>query len=618
MALGASACRSEESGEPAGTGGLRGTGGGTTGTGEQQPLPTAFVGVPYRYEFGSGGRSQGRESEDTSGAADVGRRFHLLAGPLPPGLTWRAPGVLEGTPQTEGEADLLVRDEARGVEHLLRLRVSRKRWLAYRSDERAVGQHLLYLTNLASPGEPPFLLTRDAQIRAEVLSGHYRFAPQDEALAYLVDATRDGVRELYAVDLSGARPQPAERLDHGAPVRSFAWSPDGRRLAYVSEEQGRLEAYVIGWPFDGARLRVESAGGEGNVAWVHGGLLLVEAPGGGSHVLWNTPEGFARGERRTHGGRVLWAQGERALLGEELYLCAGSYHRVDFAGPHAAFADAASVDPGGARGDASRRTPWPQVSDGVVVAGDVLRFVRSGQVVAAEPLASCDALAWGADGQTLLSVEAAGRLRLSRVPHDVEAAALEHHLVPGDYGFVLPWPAPALSDSGEWLKFHAESGVFVSRLVDGRPSPALSATDAMGLSGARIVDSTFGLASTEPVLFVLAETREVVQVVGLHLGVTPPRPRISFQQAAGQQRPLRLVGGLTDGSFLGFSVQERARGAQEAARLNVRVLHTHTPAEQGSWLLGAGLDCVPERDLGPPARVHAVRCESVADAQFQP
>jgi hypothetical protein len=620
LALAATACRDDERGEPAGTGGLRGTGG-SAGWAEQGRLPTAFVGVPYRFEFVPARAESGSALEGGFEPAEAGRRFHLLSGELPAGLAWAPPGVLEGTPEREGETDLLVRDEARGVAFPLRLRVSRKRWLAYRSDERALGQHLLYLVDLSSEARV-FPLVRDAQIRAEVLPGQYRFAPQEEALAFLVDAQRDGVRELHGVDLSGNRPGASLRLDHGAPVRDFAWSPDGRRIAYVSEEHGSLEVSLIDWPFEGGRIALGSAGGAGRLSWVHSGLLLTDARGGGSQTWRVAPRGVEPEEKRTPGGRVLWASGERALLSEELYLCAGSFHQVQFDRTRGDVRGAAGEESAPPQGDERTSRAAPPVRDGFVVADETLRYLRSGQVVDAQPLASCDALTWGPDGHTLLSIDAAQRLRLTRAPWGPSATSerpsLEHHLVPGTYGPVLSRPRPALSASGDWLRFHVGSAVFVSRVVDGRPSPAQSVSDAVGLSGARVIDSVFGSPSIASTLFLLAEFEDTARVVAVDLAATPPRSRVLFQGSAATDRPVAFVGGLADGSWLGIELQEASPPASESARRKLRLVPTTPSPAQGSWVVGEGLDCVPERELGPPARIRAVRCESIADARFQP
>jgi hypothetical protein len=61
-------------------------------------------------------------------------------------------------------------------------------------------------------------------------------------------------------------------------VASGDVSPDGRWLAYTSDESGQSEVYVTSFPVPGARHRVSSEGGLGP-AWVRGGReLLFGAP----------------------------------------------------------------------------------------------------------------------------------------------------------------------------------------------------------------------------------------------------------------------------------------------------------------------------------------------------
>jgi len=50
------------------------------------------------------------------------------------------------------------------------------------------------------------------------------------------------------------------------------WSPDGRRLAYVSDEFGQPDVFVQDWPA-GGRVRVSSAGGS-KPRWGHDGRSL--------------------------------------------------------------------------------------------------------------------------------------------------------------------------------------------------------------------------------------------------------------------------------------------------------------------------------------------------------
>ena len=61
-------------------------------------------------------------------------------------------------------------------------------------------------------------------------------------------------------------------------------SPDGRSIAYVSDESGRNEVYVRTFPEPGARLQVSSHGGVAPV-WSQGGRgLCYLAPAGASET----------------------------------------------------------------------------------------------------------------------------------------------------------------------------------------------------------------------------------------------------------------------------------------------------------------------------------------------
>src|SRR5262249_55030275 len=65
---------------------------------------------------------------------------------------------------------------------------------------------------------------------------------------------------LYVVDLNGDR-QPKALDDSEAWEAGPAISPDGRWLAYASDETGRKEVYVRRFPAGATRLQVSSDGG---------------------------------------------------------------------------------------------------------------------------------------------------------------------------------------------------------------------------------------------------------------------------------------------------------------------------------------------------------------------
>jgi Tol biopolymer transport system component len=71
--------------------------------------------------------------------------------------------------------------------------------------------------------------------------------------------------DLYAIGLDGSDRQQAllaTQYTEGWP----ALSPDGRFLAYQSDESGRMEVYVRSWPGLGNKVQV-SQGGGGEPAW---------------------------------------------------------------------------------------------------------------------------------------------------------------------------------------------------------------------------------------------------------------------------------------------------------------------------------------------------------------
>jgi Tol biopolymer transport system component len=65
--------------------------------------------------------------------------------------------------------------------------------------------------------------------------------------------------DLWTLDVSTGQRRSVART--GFNESDARWSPDGRWIAYVSEEPGRPEIFVARWPLDGRVRRVTSAGG---------------------------------------------------------------------------------------------------------------------------------------------------------------------------------------------------------------------------------------------------------------------------------------------------------------------------------------------------------------------
>jgi serine/threonine protein kinase len=78
--------------------------------------------------------------------------------------------------------------------------------------------------------------------------------------------------DVWALPLSGER-KPVPIVKSGAAERNGKFSPDGRWVAYESNESGRYEVYVQSFPGSGGKWQVSSGGGTGP-RWRHDGREL--------------------------------------------------------------------------------------------------------------------------------------------------------------------------------------------------------------------------------------------------------------------------------------------------------------------------------------------------------
>jgi serine/threonine-protein kinase len=103
---------------------------------------------------------------------------------------------------------------------------------------------------------------------------NFSWVPDGKQLAYTVQAgSQHDIWVLTVGDKTpGDKPTGQPFLNSAASEYSPTFSPDGRWLAYVSDESGRPEVYVRGYP-QGERLAVSTGGGDGP-AWRRDGKEL--------------------------------------------------------------------------------------------------------------------------------------------------------------------------------------------------------------------------------------------------------------------------------------------------------------------------------------------------------
>ncbi len=139
----------------------------------------------------------------------------------------------------------------------------------------ADGKTLLYS---AVRGTPPLLLRRDMATgkEAPLTEGRRAFqmqqdvSPDGHTLVF-IERAEGGNFDIWRLALDGeATPVPV--LQSPFEKRQVRFSPDGRFVAFISNESGRPEVYVMPFPGPGERVRV-SDGGAALLRWARDGEL---------------------------------------------------------------------------------------------------------------------------------------------------------------------------------------------------------------------------------------------------------------------------------------------------------------------------------------------------------
>jgi len=97
------------------------------------------------------------------------------------------------------------------------------------------------------------------------------------------EKTKTDIWILPLAEHFGAKPEPRVFLQTPFDERSAQFSPDGRWVAYDSDESGRYEVYVAPFPGPGGKRQISSGGGQG-ATWRRDGKELIYSTSDGQGV----------------------------------------------------------------------------------------------------------------------------------------------------------------------------------------------------------------------------------------------------------------------------------------------------------------------------------------------
>jgi len=135
----------------------------------------------------------------------------------------------------------------------------------------------------------PLLVLTDETVAAVGPTG---WSPDGATLAYWIVRGGPDIRLLSLDDDGSDAPLLASEFSEQGP----AISPDGKWMAYVSDESGQLEVYVQRFPNLGGRVSVSTAGGRQPLWSRDGTELFYRSPAGVVAVPVNAGDSFTAGE----------------------------------------------------------------------------------------------------------------------------------------------------------------------------------------------------------------------------------------------------------------------------------------------------------------------------------
>ena len=151
----------------------------------------------------------------------------------------------------------------------------------------AAGQLNLFWRAADGSGDAERLVTND------YLNAPNSFSPDGQLLAF-VDNNPETGRDIWVLRMSDRKVQPFLRTPYEDTAPRF--SPDGKWLAYSSNESGRREIYVQPYPGPGGKWQISTDGGQEPVWNPKGGELFYRSGSKIMAVQVDTKSGFAAGK----------------------------------------------------------------------------------------------------------------------------------------------------------------------------------------------------------------------------------------------------------------------------------------------------------------------------------
>lgn len=197
------------------------------------------------------------------------------------------------------------------------------RAVAFGREELAAGVRGLFLQRIDASTPARELLGWEGDRSSNSLSVPYpsSFSPGDGTLLFEQSTLATG-SDLWVLAQGAQQPQPF--LATPAFEGDGAFSPDGRWIAYVSDESGRQEVYVRGYP-QGGRVQISSVGGEWPI-WAPDGkrlyysqfrrVMAVDFDGRGSEPVVGRPQEVLAGFEVGRGTFDLMPDGTSFVLAQ--------------------------------------------------------------------------------------------------------------------------------------------------------------------------------------------------------------------------------------------------------------------------------------------------------------